>query len=66
MQKYLEERDELTFDKIFNQKIGKSQYLINVKGFKMYHQLLQRHIQSESASGTSGSVPTLDSEADAG
>lgn len=25
MQKYLEERDELTFDKIFNQKIGKSQ-----------------------------------------
>ncbi|RXM93545.1 hypothetical protein EOD39_18961 [Acipenser ruthenus] len=22
MQKYLEERDELTFDKIFNQKIG--------------------------------------------
>lgn len=29
MQKYLEERDELTFDKIFNQKIGKSeQYII--------------------------------------
>lgn len=24
MQKYLEERDELTFDKMFNQKIGKS------------------------------------------
>lgn len=24
MQKYLEERDELTFDKIFNQKIGES------------------------------------------
>lgn len=24
MQKYLEEREELTFDKIFNQKIGKS------------------------------------------
>ena len=24
MQKYLEERDELTFDKVFNQKIGKS------------------------------------------
>lgn len=27
MQKYLEERDELTFDKIFNQKIGKFQLL---------------------------------------
>lgn len=24
MQKYLEERNEITFDKIFNQKIGKS------------------------------------------
>lgn len=28
MQKYLEERDELTFDKIFNQKIGKSTFLL--------------------------------------
>uniref|UniRef100_A0A287B9D0 G protein-coupled receptor kinase n=1 Tax=Sus scrofa TaxID=9823 RepID=A0A287B9D0_PIG len=26
MQKYLEERQEITFDKIFNQKIGKSEY----------------------------------------
>lgn len=26
MQKYLEERDELTFDKIFNQKIGKFEH----------------------------------------
>lgn len=29
MQKYLEERDELTFDKIFNQKIGKFEHCIN-------------------------------------
>lgn len=28
MQKYLEERDELTFDKIFNQKIGKCEHYI--------------------------------------
>ncbi len=32
MQKYLEERDELTFDKIFNQKIGKSQCFYYMKG----------------------------------
>lgn len=29
MQKYLEERDELTFDKIFNQKIGEFEHCIN-------------------------------------
>lgn len=28
MQKYLQERNEITFDKIFNQKIGKSRLLI--------------------------------------
>lgn len=28
MQKYLEEREELTFDKIFNQKIGKFLLLV--------------------------------------
>jgi len=31
MQKYLEERDELTFDKIFNQKIGKCQRFSSIK-----------------------------------
>ena len=35
MQKYLEERDELTFDKIFNQKIGKCQHFFyRIKGSK--------------------------------
>lgn len=28
MQKYLQERNEITFDKIFNQKIGKSRLLV--------------------------------------
>lgn len=28
MQKYLEERNEITFDKIFSQKIGKSCFFI--------------------------------------
>uniref|UniRef100_A0A8C2JIG7 G protein-coupled receptor kinase n=1 Tax=Cyprinus carpio TaxID=7962 RepID=A0A8C2JIG7_CYPCA len=40
MQKYLEERDELTFDKIFNQKIGKfSQSFIF-----LHHMAYKRHM----------------------
>lgn len=36
MQKYLEERGELTFDKIFHQKIGKSYFNVTcVKIFKI-------------------------------
>lgn len=42
MQKYLEERDELTFDKIFNQKIGKCAFIdCNSASFKtLFHTLL--------------------------
>lgn len=46
MQKYLEERDELTFDKIFNQKIGKfSQSCRSVcRRFVLYRQWLNLNI----------------------
>lgn len=38
MQKYLEERDELTFDKIFNQKIGKfHSFVFSILGENMHN-----------------------------
>lgn len=42
MQKYLEERDELAFDKIFNQKIGKCtlNFVHNVFLLKPFYSLL--------------------------
>uniref|UniRef100_A0A4W6F7D0 G protein-coupled receptor kinase n=1 Tax=Lates calcarifer TaxID=8187 RepID=A0A4W6F7D0_LATCA len=45
MQKYLEERDELTFDKIFNQKIGKKRFIKDYEKLDSEEERLSRSRQ---------------------